>query len=248
MRFDIFGSCVSRDPFDFLAPTGHDVLFYAARQSFVGLRDEPVRYDPAWYADLPPFERRCVFMDLEKSEEYFRFSADADYLIVDFIDERFDLMQVGSSHVAATRHVLKEPFLAFHQDRLQRRRRLHPPILDDWRRGAEYFMERATRRFAPERIILHEARWSSHFRTVEGELLPFDEKVRARVAPSNELLKHYHENFRALLPSCLTLRVPDEFLFADPQHRWSKEPFHYIPAYYSAFLDLLNQAVEKNRC
>lgn len=73
MHFDICGSCASRDPFSFLEPTGHDVHFYAARQSFVSLRDPPLGYDPAWYTALPPFKRRCVAIDLEKGDGYFAF-------------------------------------------------------------------------------------------------------------------------------------------------------------------------------
>jgi hypothetical protein len=119
---------------------------------------------------------------------------------------------------------------------IARRRRLAPPIVGDWPRGAEYFLERVTERCAPGRIILHEARWSSHFQSAAGELLPFAPPVQARIAPNNDLLETYHGIFRGLQPSCRTLRVADEFVFADPEHRWSKEPFHYIPAYYTAFL------------
>jgi hypothetical protein len=56
MRFDIFGSCISCDPLE-AAAGRHQVLFYVARQSCVGLRDPAVPYEADWYDGLPLFVR-----------------------------------------------------------------------------------------------------------------------------------------------------------------------------------------------
>ena len=99
----IFGSCVSRDLFEhprcaaMLGP-------YAARSSVISavappvpIRDEAVILPSAW-------QRRCVLADFHKTHFGQLAAGRPQWLVIDLIDERFDLLRA-----AAARYVTRPP-------------------------------------------------------------------------------------------------------------------------------------------
>lgn len=239
VRIAIVGSCVSRDPFEFEAPKTTRITSYLARQSFAGLADPRLGHEDAWYADLNGFEKRCVLADLTKGDAYWAFEADADFLVVDYIDERFDLLRAGATHVSDTKHVRQPGFMARYGDTIVACPRWSPETTERWRAGAHRFFERALRTFRPERIILNESRWAPAFRAADGAVSPFGPPYAAAIEPNNRLLEEYFSITKRLVPGISVIRPPEDVLFADPEHRWSKEPFHYVPACYLWFVERL---------
>ena len=99
-RVSVFGSCISRDILDYdkehFLPGA-----YVARQSFISsLSPSPdVCIDPERINLTSSFQRRVVGWDINKKA--FEVLSDQkgplDYLLVDFFEERFDLVEFGGS-------------------------------------------------------------------------------------------------------------------------------------------------------
>jgi hypothetical protein len=241
-RLGIFGSCVSRDPFSFTGDTRWDFRPYVARNSAAGLYDPPLDFEPAWFASLPVFEQRCLATDFGKTApgQLLRRPA-PKFLILDFIDERFDLAVVGETRLSRTGHLRGAAGFA---ERYGASATILPRLSDAatalWSTGISRFLDAARRHVPARSIILHEARWAPRFRAADGTPSEFNETYRGLIDRHNRLLDEYHAVARAALPEMTVLRVDDAFVFADPAHRWSKEPFHYVPEYYREFVRLFD--------
>lgn len=238
MKVDIFGSCVTRDAF---GPDETDFVKvgnYLGRQSFIGLQDPGIFFEENWFAEVNKWEQKCLFASLRKAEDAFPFSMDAEYLIVDYIDERLDLIDIQGSRVLLTKHILQPGFTNHYQQKSKQLRRLSADTLADWTSGAETFFARAIKRYGSEKIILHKARWAHEFKDDNDNVVPFSAEWTDRIIGNNALLSRYYEITEALVPGLKTIEVEPRFIFADPAHRWSKEPFHYRQEYYTRFLEL----------
>jgi hypothetical protein len=240
LRVAVIGSCVSRDPFSAHPEFPAEIVHYEARQSFAGLGCTGLAYEPDWYDALPPFEKRCAFSDLSKSERFLTFERNCDVLIIDCIDERFDLLRIGETYVSATKHIQSPAFLQRYRNDITRLQRFHPGVTALWQAGAQIFFERVLRHLRPEQIILHEALWAENSLFPDGTKIPFGAPYAALAPRHNELLETYFRITKELVPGIKTWRAPSDVLFADPHHRWSKEPFHYVPKYYDAFMQYLD--------
>ena len=227
----VVGSCVSRDPFAFLPSPAFQVTSYLARQSFAGLTGPPLAYEPQWYDGLAAFERKCVVADLEKNADYWRFESGADLLMIDYIDERFNLLSVGASLVCDTKHIRQPGFLNAYAPAVWPRD--SEAVWARWKAGAALFFARARRTLPARRLVLHEAYWAPALRDREGAVTPFPAALAPVIAQNNTLLRRMYELTRREWPGVAVVRPGREVLYADPDHRWSREPFHYVEAYYA---------------
>lgn len=239
VHVDIVGSCVTRDAFTFSPRPDFYVHNYVARQTFVGFDDPGVWVDPTWYAALPAWEQKCVMLALGKGDGIVSFSAKAQYLLIDFVDERFDLIQVGASRVPAIRQVQQAGFIDHYRDQVTPLARLDPAVFEAWKAGAKLFLDSASKRFRPEQIVLHKAFWAPDMCDASGATIEYDAKTKQNISKNNEMLVAYYDAFEALQPGCRTIEIDSHHVHADPEHKWSKEPFHYVNAYYASFMEQL---------
>jgi len=217
-------------------------LLYVARTSFASLGAPPADgfvppETPA--GDLTAWEQRMVADDILKRS----FDRLADYvpthLILDFIDERFDLLSDGRSvanyswelHRSGLRHA--PPLAGFRQ--VSRHSEEAGGL---WRRGLEVFADFARRRLPGVRLIFHDARWARDYRDAAGAVRPLDpdrvlwEGLPANIGDHNRVLDRYARAVREVLPAAFHVRAPAPAQLADEGHRWGLSPFHYVEAYY----------------
>src|SRR5215475_13520812 len=101
MRVAILGSCITRDAFSFFPSPSFEVVAYQARSSFISMVSPRITLDHSKVRAPTPFEKNCIVADFEKTSLDI-IKCDFDYIIMDFVDERFDLIQIGSSYVLGT--------------------------------------------------------------------------------------------------------------------------------------------------
>lgn len=96
----IFGSCVSRGIFNFDSAGNFNLVDYYARQSFGSLVSQPYSNDAVLQRISSAFRRRMVARDFAKSIlQTDSGIARADVILLDLIDERFDLVILPTGHV-----------------------------------------------------------------------------------------------------------------------------------------------------
>ena len=120
----IFGSCVSRDMIESGLTSGAEIQLktYIARQSVISSVSPPLVFDEDTIKLSSAFQKRMVIDDLKK-KAFDLFSSDgSDYLIVDFIDERFNLASIDNSFVTCSTELLNSSFLPENTVQLRRQK------------------------------------------------------------------------------------------------------------------------------
>ncbi len=243
-RTAIIGSCITRDIWrecqvDFTGVT------YVARTSLASLTSAPITGVPM--PDEPPtgvlgFGRnslRRVAADLDKSALAQIVDQRPAHLIVDFIDERFDLLDQDGA-------------VATHSWELDRLGLIGGPGLEAptpipraspqaealWREGLAKLADLLNSGpLAGTRVILHHAQWA--WISVDAAGLPhrFEDCVplwpgSASLTEQNALLRRYRDLFLQAVPRAHVVQADSRFLIADARHAWGLSPFHYVRGYY----------------
>lgn len=228
----IHGSCVTRDAFA-LEDERYRLADYYARSSLASAF-APRGVDGVDLARVEsPFQRRMVERDQDKSFRRQLATTGADVVVVDLVDEQYDLV-VSADGGVATRSL---EFLHAGGDATTGTRveSGSPDFLVRWEAGWADLVETATAHGRLGRVVVHEARWAH----ASADGTTFD---HARVEAANRTLTYLYARMRKDLPERRFLRVPDRYLLGDPGHRWGASPVHYVEDYYRAFLDLLDDA------
>lgn len=95
----ILGSCVSRDIINFDNRNNFSLLDYYARSSFASAFGSSSIHDVYSENLNSPFQRKIVHADLTKKLENIIEKSQFDYLLIDLIDERFDIFVFQSGAV-----------------------------------------------------------------------------------------------------------------------------------------------------
>ncbi|MGN6189535.1 MAG: DUF6270 domain-containing protein [Conexibacter sp.] len=226
----IFGSCVSRDLFEDarLRPAlGH----YGARSSVISAVAAPVPIAPERVVISSEWQRRCVLADFGKTFFSSLMQAPPDWLVIDLIDERFDVLCAGGSFVTRS-----SAFQAAGLDEasdlgLQPIRRMSPDGRALFANAAPDFAARVLELVPRERIVLHRALWCTHFMR-DGAVYEFPEERRQLSELQNAMLSDAYDALEEAFGGVgATIAVDPERHLADAHHRWELEPYHYVPAY-----------------
>jgi hypothetical protein len=236
----IWGSCVTRDTFE-IGGSFNGPLAYHARSSWVSQATSAEEQPPVSIPTGAGFADRMVREDLEKSVLSQLATKNPDVVVIDLIDERFDLVSVGGAYYSMNdyyeRLELEPSMREASEDVLAFR--------DDARDKA--FAE-AVRQLVPQwlealpetRFVLHLAWYTA--RSADPER-PFYASAPTAVAWCNERLAHHYRCLIEAFGGRLHVVEADRerFLVADPEHRWGLAHYHYVPDYYA---EILTQILE----
>ncbi|MCX6303958.1 MAG: DUF6270 domain-containing protein [Bacteroidetes bacterium] len=246
MEIIILGSCVTRDAFntDIVANLNTDITVrrFFARTSFISLHSPPLNVEVSEITNLPPFDCRYVLDDLNK--EFYKYLKSRDckgnYLVLDFIDERMDILKMGQHFLTLSDEFLKSNLSSRFQG--TRLARLDTSTTLLWKSNCLLFIDSIKNIFPPERIILHKAFWMESYTdglTVEG--FPYSDLVTNH----NNLLAEYYHFFETSLPGINIVDLRQHGYLADKNHKWSLVPFHYEVGYYIDFLTSLTNILKR---
>lgn len=219
-KISIHGSCVTRDLAEFHE---YEVLHYQARSSISTKSGEPIDYDSEKLSNIQSkFQRRMVEWDLNKKP----FSShNADCIIIDLIDERFDVFTNESAHATRSQAFFQSGVLSTMEGNFKRIDRGSEDYFDLFRHGTQEFSN-----FIDRPVILHNARWASTY-TENGQVYDFENQEKIQF--ENELLDDLTNILVEEIEIESTISCSTNSI-ADPTHKWGLANFHYIPEYYLA--------------
>lgn len=212
MRAAIFGSCVTRDAF---RVTGRcaEVATYVARQT---IRSAVTPSDYAVEALLSGinsegFDERAMISASRKQSFSTIAASQADYVIVDLIDERFSTRTNGVSVMTLSTAFPTEACRGWEHWRPLEERSVQETL------GAIPKFAIEIREAAVGRpIIIHRGFWAQgHDQTDE----------------MNAILTQYYDLLSDEL-GCESTVVPASLRVSDPDHKWGPAPYHYVLGYY----------------
>lgn len=224
-RVLIFGSCVSRDPFNRVNPDNPEfvVADYFARSSMASIGLAPFKG-----VDVSPipsvFQRRMVNRDFYKTLLPAMKSLTYDVLLVDFIDDRFKLIVTNRGQGITDSTAFRELGFDLKTIRFRRFSNRDDEFREHWKKGWRDFLSTAEACGVVRKILINRVYWS----TIDdaGEPFPDPESI----AEANAYLDWAYSVVEQDLPPEQFLEYPRSGFVGKCQHQWGRSPFHYVDA------------------
>lgn len=227
-RIFVYGSCVSRDILNF---GGESLVLvdYFARSSIASAFDDRAVADRYSETLASPFQRRIVAADLSKQlVEHLR-DGDFDTLLIDFIDERFDLFCFDDGSICTlSGELLNAGFLKSNPvGRVVKSG--SDDFFDLWVAGWNRLWVKLGALGLRDRLRLNRVFWATE--TVNGTgFLPTYKQ--GRIDAANLLLERLYAHAANDLAPHQFLEFPKSVFIGGTEHRWGTSPFHYVDDYY----------------
>jgi Family of unknown function (DUF6270) len=236
----ILGSCVTRDAFE-LTTGDYNIEHYFARTSFLSLTSPPLDIKEEDILLESPFQRRCVYNDLTK--QFFNLTKEkkSDIIIIDLIDERFNLLKIGESYITRSNEFANAKLIRDYESTLIKR---NIDFRSEWTEAAESFIIQLLDKYRPEEIIIHKTLWQEYYLDSKGNKQRYEQKIN-EITHHNRLLESYYEFLEERFPEIKVIDMAAEPYLASEEHKWGLSPFHFEENYYHRFLELLSESIEE---
>lgn len=231
VKVGIVGSCVTRD---FISKLNLNSIKYYARTSFISLNAPVVDFPNVELNVSGNFERRMIQADLDKSL-YSDFSeSNLDCIVIDFIDERFDIVNYSGSFFTKSNYMVSSGFLEFLPDaQFVKRADAH----ELWFESCSNFCKFLRTLETP--IILNKVWWAEYYRDSNtGRIVKFSEHELSIAKENNLYLAKYYDYFLKCLPEAKIIEPNESLIYSDFAHKWGRDFFHFSDEYY---LDIANK-------
>ncbi|WP_230947711.1 DUF6270 domain-containing protein [Burkholderia territorii] len=240
----IHGSCVSRDAFTDRFPQAerYELAGYLARSSLGTAFSSGVVENVDFDAIASPFQRRMVQSDVEHGLTAVLDGGQFDFLLVDLIDERFNVF-VDEHGACCT---VSGELLSSGFDSGKRRGTVIKPFTDAfferWEAGWRQLVAKLSAQGRLDRLIVNEVYWSSACSdgTDFSPAYSHDD-----IAQANAFLSRQYARMREDLDDAQFLHFESALLVGAVDHQWGKSPFHYVTGYYTHLLECLDRCVAR---
>lgn len=255
----IFGSCVTRDCFteevSDESTASYRINRYFARSSVLSQLAPPVAVNEKINL-VSSFQQRMVRDDLEKN--FFPYlekvRKDIDYLLLDFVEERFDLAALEDSYVTCSGELLKSGLLQKYSCK-----RIPRKELDELYFKRLYdFIDKILLFLPTGRIIVHKVYFTPEYQA-EGNVkrMPASEGITrlknayavlkgrwsgttaykiacaSRVEEWNRRMEKTYQELAYTYPLIRMVEAAPRYRVATPFHKWGMAPMHFVPEYYA---------------
>lgn len=240
-----FGYCISRDIFNHTEEKDFEVVLNIQRMSFVLLptKGYPVKYEDLDmdYLDDFPWEVKMMIMEVSKTGLSKIKDANADYVVMDLIEERFDFVEFkvdGNVY----RCIKSEHFYNFYQKYLKDKATDYKVVsieqyTDD--EVKEYFkksMDVLMETFSIDKLILIETYFAQKMVDDQGNITKY--KDQKEIHKMNKRLVRVYKLMKEVLDTYNTedlhysLLKADEDTMGYANHKWGPFPVHYTDEFY----------------
>lgn len=272
IKVDIIGSCVTRDAFEFAKNMKKNNKYiinnYISKTSFISLVSDSIEEDKYKVSrkKMTNWEYRQIKYDLEKNWFEILQQSDSDIIIVDLIDERYDLYKLDNTYITRSNLFKKSKFNTnMLLKNIKRNSNEHNEI---WEESIQKYIELLKSLNKP--IIVHKAMWKNTYiknkvnKSVSKEIyiknilysfyygnLKNNKKnvryFRKRIQRQIELNNHILENYYKKILNVDEFEKIEitKFYNADKGHKWGLAPFHYESGYYEDFINQLESKIYK---
>ncbi|AWW65499.1 DUF6270 domain-containing protein [Mannheimia haemolytica] len=213
MKILIFGSCVTRDAFTFDKNNLFTLVRYFARSSLATAFDSLKVEDKYTKKLKSAFQQKIVGADLSKEFRNYVTQQDFDYLVIDFINDRYDIFQFNNkSKVLLTAELKQTDFLKRNQSKGIVIEGGSDEWFDEWKKGCIEFIELAKNQDFLHKIILNKVMWTNQL--ANGEKFIEDDKIEK----ANTFLERQYEFISKFIPQENTITYSSELFKANKDY------------------------------
>lgn len=241
LKIFILGSCVSRDAFELAESKNYTLVNYIARTSFASAFHSKGVTNIDASLIKSNFQRRMVETDLKKLIAEMLLDTEFDYLIIDLIDERFDIYLSEDNEIfTCSPELIDNISINKHGKRISAG---DDEFFQLWCKGWDAFIELARQHGFIDKIVLNKVYWTNE--TIDADKV-VKEQYENWINSNNLWLAKLYAYIDQHAESIKITTYDTDLFLADKNHKWGLQPYHYQPQLYLEFLSQLDQIVESN--
>lgn len=228
------GSCVSRDIYNQYPEGSYEIVEYYARSSLISAMSAPPSDAKIDLSDIKsPFQRRMVEFELSRQMKSSVGLLEFDYLLLDFIDERHDILEISpDSYVTLTTEFMDSGYMERNplmKNKIVKCGSVRFKLL--WLEALSKYMELADVFDFKRKLVLNRAMWATLMDT--GEVIPGTSSIYTLY--NNNLLEWMYHMIDPYLSEHQVISAPPSYILTTRNHRWGPAPFHFVAEYYDYF-------------
>ena len=226
IRFGLFGGYNTRTAIlDLCAGTKSQLVFHYSNSSLISLMAEPVRYDNRFSLPRNTFRAEALLADMNKGFLERETGKEVDYILLDFMEERFDLVQYDDSYITFSDALADTGYAGG-----KRTNRLSEQTESLWKDSCLRFINYLLTHYSPEQVILVRGKLSEKHGRSDTDLQYFENKEDIQAI--NQILDRYYDFFEANYPLKHKIKPePDILAYCDDKHKHGVLPCHANPLY-----------------
>jgi len=230
----ILGSCVSRDPFTIASPGDFKIVAYHARTSLASLAAPSFVDEKIVNNITSQFQRRMVQADMEKTVLKNIKNKDYDILLLDLIDERFDLSMYGASI-----HTISNEYKTalYYPNKYKIIGKYSDEKLEYWKKGFDILFASLCKKKATKSLVVNKAYWAKKYNSPP----PVVESLLRTINEANDFLDLMYDYIAQRYPEVRFVKYNENELTADVDHKWGRAAFHYVREFWEKQLECLKQ-------
>lgn len=231
MRVLIYGSCISRDSLELAPQQDIQLAGYSARSSLVSaFARRPTDLSGSSAQVRSSFQRRMLEADAQKGLPKALRSSTYDLLLVDIVDERFNVLARGEERLTDSPALRESNFLAEGASAWRRIDSGSDEHFDGWADALDRMLKVVASLPGSVPVAFLDAGWAT---TIEGPATGQGLSHAGRAPEAaNELYLRYREYFCSKIPEDRVIRPPATVTVSDVNHKWGLAPFHYVQGFY----------------
>lgn len=232
MNIDIFGSCITRDPFE-LENNRYTVNNYFARSSLLSLMYKPIQLNIDAVKWPSNFVKRTVNDDLLKRFATYSKAPKSNVIVIDLIQERYSLSSFKDSWYTYSAYHKKAEIPRGEFISGEKHLNLFKSRITDI---SKFFKEY-------QYVIIHEANLAEKYIDEDGQEVNFKltEKDKFFIESGQE----YYNLLKDNLDNAYTLSLKG--YNGANKHKWGLSPSHYENEYYEKFNEGLEYILSEKK-
>lgn len=270
IKVDIIGSCVTRDAFEFAKEIDiknkYIINNYISKTSVISLLSKKLEYNTYSIDNrkITDWESRQITYDLEKNWIDILLESDSDIIILDLIDERYDLYKIEETYITKSNILNKSRFKT--STKAQKIKRNSKECEKLWSEYLDKYINKLKK--LDKKIIVHKAMWKDYYlnsnvnKSVNNNIyfknilygiyygniwgkkndrIKFKRSIINKIESNNRILEKYYNSLTQA--GNFKMIDIDKYNNADKGHKWGLAPFHYESSYYKAFIIELEKII-----
>ena len=225
MKIDIWGSCVTRDAFEFFDDC--TIGYFSSRQSIISacspIPDRHTINRVKFLQNTSDFHRRVIIEDVNKTSiSKMQSSSNEDILVIDLTEERNPLLESHCCYITLsddskkfsnTNLLFNNKIIPFSDLYIE----LFKKNIEKFAREISYTSNKSNEKKIRKNIIIHRAFFSE---------IDFERKK------NNEILKLFYDLLSEKIQNSISIEVPKYFRICSPLHKWGPYHLHFIDEFY----------------
>lgn len=248
IEVDIIGSCVTRDSFE-MASDRYKVKHYVSRNSLFAACTEPLPLKSDEFDVKHEYLRRMICCDFNKNYISDFKNNTAKYLVLDLIDERFQLLKFEdypNSIITYSSNLRNSDILINHEKYSKLKYTLFESDeydIEYQRQCVKKYIDSLTQLYPIENIYLNRSVLVGHYYNKYGKLCSFPASRINEYKQINIRLQRLYSLMMEYIKPENVIEMPNP-CYADESQKWGLAPFHYFDIYYKAFVNNFSEKIK----